>query len=157
MEMLARHHQAVALKYIKWDDKYLHEKPFQLYVDIPIEVPNSVRGNVSFEDGPVEQIQDARGKSGELTLDSHGFAFIDFATEFSSWEDPAAVQRDFYDEISKLLKERVEGGDFIHPFEYRVGENLSPTAMRAGKHTYFDTDNRGFYSSEKVTRTHRQG
>jgi hypothetical protein len=121
METPSQHHQFVPLKYIKWNDKYVREKPFQLCADIPVGIPNSVRGNVAFEDGPAERILDTRARFGDMAmLDSHGFAFTSFKTKFTEWEDPIAVQDRFYKEIVELLRSKVEDACSIHPFEYRV-------------------------------------
>jgi hypothetical protein len=41
--------QVRTLKYVKWDGKYANnEKPFQLYVDLPLDVPEFECGNVKF-------------------------------------------------------------------------------------------------------------
>lgn len=122
MDEEAPGHQSARLKYIKWDPKYLREKPFQLYADIPVDAPNSLRGNVAFEEGPVEKIQDVRAEGEEFTLNTHGFVFSNFQTSFTDWEDNDAVHTDFYREMQQLLKQRVDGADLVHVFEHRVSD-----------------------------------
>lgn len=112
---------SVKLKYLKWDDKYEIEKPFQLYADIPPDSPQTVRGNVRFEEGELEMIQDARIQPSKFALDSHGFEFVSFKTTFSDWKNRQAVQTQFYSEVEQLLKDAVKGADIVHIFEYRVG------------------------------------
>jgi hypothetical protein len=123
--MMATHDQVIKLKYFKWDEKYRQEKPFQLYADIPIDLPDSIRGNVKFEDGEPETIHDVRGTEPDYNLDEHGFCFRKFETNFSNWEDENIVVAEYYPQIEHLLKQEVGGADLVHIFEFRVSNPLS--------------------------------
>ncbi|OIW28678.1 hypothetical protein CONLIGDRAFT_577319 [Coniochaeta ligniaria NRRL 30616] len=125
-------HELVRLRYLQWDDKFLTEKPFQLYADIPADSPSSLRGNVSFEEGEPEKIHDVRGCDHEFTLDGQGFKFINLRTDFANWDDPRAVQNGYYQEMETVLQDNVEGADHVHIFEHRVNQVFPVTHLDLG-------------------------
>lgn len=114
--------QVTTLKYVKWNEKYVNEeKPFQLYADLPVDIPDSVRGNVEFEDGEPEVIHDIRGLQHEFDLDTHGFAFREFSPDgFNDWENADAVGALYYPQMERLMKKHVLGADKVHVFQHRV-------------------------------------
>jgi len=61
------------LRYIKWDDKFLTEKPYHLYMDPPPGLPIS---NYTIIPGPVETIHNLRGREDDFNLNDNGFVVV---------------------------------------------------------------------------------
>jgi len=123
MALRTTFNQLNSFKYVKWDEKFRTEKPFHLYVDLPDDTPNSVRGNIEFESAEPEVVHDIRGRESDFKLDIHGFEFHQYQrSEFSEWENVAAVKSKFYPEMRQLMKQHVLDADFVHVFQHRVGE-----------------------------------
>lgn len=108
--------------YMKWQDLYSTEKPFQILIDIPRDSSDQRTTNVEFERGPVETVTDMRGSEFAYQLDQHGFQVFKSATCLLSaqFEDPVMISQRYLPECAELLRKNLDGADRIHIFGWRV-------------------------------------
>jgi hypothetical protein len=91
------------------------EKPVRYVGELPPGVPewNGI-------DDPHEAvIEDARGREASFTLDRNGFALVRSASAVHDFYDPAEVERVYYPEVDRLLKERL-GASRVVIFDHTV-------------------------------------
>lgn len=50
-------------------------------------------------------INDITGDEAKYTLDDYGFQLVNQTTKVTQWLNPATVEREYYPELGKLLKE----------------------------------------------------
>ncbi|KAA6413645.1 MAG: hypothetical protein FRX48_02006 [Lasallia pustulata] len=112
--------------YITWKDLYLREKPFQLFIDIPANVPDQRKTNIEFERKEVG-IQDIRENEGTFNLDSHGF-LVRRSSTLSSFEDlnTTSVESTYLPAVEKFLRAEVEGVDRVFFFDWRLRSASTP-------------------------------
>lgn len=98
------------LRYIKWDDKFLTEKPYHLYMDPPPGLPVS---NYSIIPGPLETIHDLRGRESDFNLDDNGFIVVrqPFPPPNSNWSpssgaapDETFINNEYLPSLESLLR-----------------------------------------------------
>jgi hypothetical protein len=106
--------------YFQWQDVFQKEKPFELFIDLPPDLPDPRRTNLVFEGAPEEFVEDTRGSEEKYSLDTHGFTFRKHKTTFDNWSDREAVEREHFPEIEQLLKDQVDGVDRVFFFDWRV-------------------------------------
>jgi hypothetical protein len=89
--------------YLKRDERYLYEKPYKLRYD-PGE--GISRTNCTNESKTIE-VRSLRGNENQLTLDEHGFTWLELHSALSSDEFYKAeqVEKVYYAELRHLLKE----------------------------------------------------
>ncbi|MBV8167215.1 MAG: methyltransferase [Alphaproteobacteria bacterium] len=91
------------------------EKPTR-YVGAP--PPGVPQWNGIDDPHPIE-IQDARGREAEFSLDRNGFALVRAPSLVRDFYDPAEVERVYYPEVEQLLRERV-GAARVVIFDHTV-------------------------------------
>lgn len=108
-----------SLQFVKWQDLYLEEKPFMLFIDPPKDGKDNRTTNIVYESRQV-QFQDLRGREHLYDLDEHGFAYVHHQTDFQDYENLAAVETEYFAACSEILKNNLEGVDDIFIFDWRV-------------------------------------
>ena len=73
--MMAGSELMVTLKFFRWQELYMTEKSFQIFMDIPEDAQDKRASNVEFED-VVVSVHDERGKDKDFDLDSNGFDLL---------------------------------------------------------------------------------
>ena len=58
--------------FLKWQDLYKTEKPFQIYIDIPKDSTDQRKHNLVFEEGEETPIHNVRGNEDAYSLDKNG-------------------------------------------------------------------------------------
>src|ERR1700761_1352888 len=84
-----------SLIYLKRLELYNHEKPFELFTQIPVDVLDQRSKNTDCEPG-ITRIYDIRGNEGRFNLDDHGFAVRHFNAPLPALEK---IQHDYLKEI----------------------------------------------------------
>jgi len=110
-----------SLRYLKWQELYNKEKPFQIFLDIPAEAEDQRESNLAFEE--VEhQITDIRGKEKEFSLDKNGFQFahMPVGERELNIKDRQLVEFEYLPKVEKLVKTEVAGADKVFIFDWRV-------------------------------------
>ena len=64
--------KSIKLSYLQWQDKYLVEKPYDVFIPESEDVPEENATNLAFNLGD-EVIRDIRSSSTKFTLAEHGF------------------------------------------------------------------------------------
>lgn len=118
------HDEVITFQYIVWQDLYLKEKPFQLFLDIPSDAPDQRKTNIEFEHKEVV-VQDIRANEETFSLDSHGFMVRRSGT-LSSLVDmtTTSVESIYLPAVEEFLRAEVEGVDRVFFFDWRVGSLL---------------------------------
>ncbi|KAH6672087.1 putative 7 alpha-cephem-methoxylase [Halenospora varia] len=88
-----------SLRYIKWDEKFTHEKPYVLFTDAQCKSPSS---NFTYEPRNEEIIRDMRGIDKEFSLDDHGFVMRNHNLSSFGF-DKHTVERDYLPSAKHLL------------------------------------------------------
>ncbi|KAF6229943.1 hypothetical protein HO133_004280 [Letharia lupina] len=110
------------LHFLKWQDLYKREKPFQIYIDVPKDAADQRQHNLVFEEGEVTVIKNVRGHEDDYSLDKNGFCYLRHGTalEASRFYDRDAVEETYLPECEELLKSSIEGVDQVCIFDWRV-------------------------------------
>lgn len=118
------HTETSSLQFIKWNEVYKTEKPYQIFIDLP---PSTPRTNVDFEARDVV-FRDIRGSEERFDLDTHGFMMRNVGEVEGLNEDPttALMEKVYLPSVEELLKREVEGADRVKIFDWRVGFISSP-------------------------------
>lgn len=124
-----------SIRYLKWQDLYSHEKPFQIFLNIPPDAIDQRESNLVFEQ--VDRgIEDIRGRESNFSLDGNGFRFVEYhyddgvesggggggdevGREEVDFKNKEEVEERYLPRIERLIKENVEGADevlFIYNF-----------------------------------------
>ena len=112
------------LKFLKWQELYEIEKPFQVFINIPSHVKDRRTTNLVFEDVQVN-IRDVRYLPNSFDLNQHGFTYIKHTTNVQCFTDRAAVEEQYLPEIEKLIRSNLEDVDRVHFFDWRVSWAIS--------------------------------
>ncbi|KAI0036309.1 hypothetical protein K488DRAFT_76091 [Vararia minispora EC-137] len=91
------------------------EKPYFYTYEPPAGKP--VR-NLVTEASPAT-IHDARGREGDFSLDTNGFAFVNSPTQEKLFEDEQAITTGYYKEVEELLK-REAGAKRVVIFDHTI-------------------------------------
>lgn len=83
------------------------------------EPPSGVIPNIGVDDPREVQIEDARGRAAEFTLDRNGFQLVNAPTKVRDFYDPAQVKEVYYAEVEQLLRD-VLGASHVAVFDHNV-------------------------------------
>jgi hypothetical protein len=122
--MVDPHHtETSSLQFIKWTELYKTEKPYQIFIDLPLTAP---RTNVKFEVKDV-LFRDIRGSETDLDIDKHGFIMRTTKNFEDVDENPCAhrIEKVYLPEVEELLKREVKEVDRVKIFDWRVTFGLS--------------------------------
>lgn len=113
----ASHGEHTKLSYIQWDDKYLGEKPYQIFIPVPDELPDT---NISFKFGEEELMRDIRGIEDQFTVDQNGLTICSHVSKMTLFENQQEIEKVYLPEIESPLKEQLDGADRVAVFDWRV-------------------------------------
>jgi len=116
-----------SVKFIKWQQLYEREKPFQVFIDPPKDAKDHRTTNLVYEDRDVV-FHDVRGQEKNFDLDNQGFAFCHHNLKFEDFENNEAVERDYLPEIERIIKAEVDGADKVFFFDWRL-RNSKPAEI----------------------------
>lgn len=116
--------EIVQLSYLQWQDKYLVEKPYQVFVPLPRDVPEERASNLDFALGNKEIIKDIRSTSTVFTLDENGFAtsVMEMSPHLFSESE---IRNRYLPAICDLVKNAAKA-DCVVPFDWRIRNSVSP-------------------------------
>jgi hypothetical protein len=112
--------ERVSLRYFKWEDLFVTEKPYVYLLDVPDGFPLK---NFDFEDAPKQTIHDVRGRESSFNLDTHGFAIRSHTLSMTNF-DRQSVEQEYFPEIERLLRQEIENVTDICIFDWRVWNTL---------------------------------
>ena len=115
--MIPQNTQAT-VQFLKWQDLFHKERPFNIFLEIPPEAKDQRKTNVVFEDVEIP-INDMRGREAEFDLDNHGF-MVGNLPAFHGDLDTTTIQEKHLPAVERLLNEKVEGADRVVIFDWRV-------------------------------------
>ena len=97
---------------------YLVEKPYQVFVPLPVGVSEERAINLVFDLGDEEMMRGIRGSSASFTLDEHGFTICLMDILFHFFSDMGVINY-YIPETCDLVKEAVNA-ELVVPFDWRV-------------------------------------
>jgi hypothetical protein len=101
-----------SFKFIKWNDLYKTEKPFQIFANLPDDATDKRFSNLDWEDKP-KTVSDLRGRGAEYSLDANGFTVVKHQSHMSDFTDRGRIEREYLPEVEELLREKVGGADKV--------------------------------------------
>lgn len=104
--------------YLDHDEKFQHEKPYELRFPPPKGFPAR---NCTWSNYEKIKVTDVRGREGDFTLDRHGFQLCHLRTALSA-DDFASndiVEKKYLKEAAQCLKDVLQA-DRVLVFDYSV-------------------------------------
>ena len=110
--------ESAKLSYLQWQEKYLEEKPYQVFVPMPTSVPDERATNLEFELGDKKVVRDIRGSDTTFTLDEHGFMTCSMDMSPHSFSEKQIIN-DYIPATCELVKQETNA-ELVIPFDWRV-------------------------------------
>ncbi|KAF1913120.1 hypothetical protein BDU57DRAFT_503956 [Ampelomyces quisqualis] len=110
--------------YANWNDLYLKEKPYKLFIDLPQKHAHAPRTNLSFQPHATP-VYDVRGNEAEFVLDKNGFEILRHGTEITDFGNVAAIEQIYFTEMKELIMGKVDGAKRVEVFDWRVRQSMS--------------------------------
>ena len=114
------------LNYVKWNDLFLREKPYQVIADLDSEALDSdhpaksfATTNIEFEYGAAQTIHDIRGRENEFNLRDHAFQICQRPMQLDS-VNPRYVDSVYVPQVEALLRDIVPNVVKVMVFDWRV-------------------------------------
>jgi hypothetical protein len=101
-----------SLKFIKWNDIYKTEKPFQIFANLPDDATDKRLSNLDWEDKS-KVVADLRGSESEYSLDANGFQVVQHKSAIDDFRDRELIERGYLPEVEELLRQRLDGVDKV--------------------------------------------
>lgn len=108
-----------SLRFMKWQDIYKVEKPFEVFFDPPQGAVDRRRTNIVLEEKDVP-FHDVRGREKSYSLDTNGFMYCQRPYSFDNFQDQKAVEAIYFPEVESIIKSMVDGADKVTIFDWRV-------------------------------------
>lgn len=114
--------ETTAFHFLKWQELYETEKPFQIYIDIPKDAPDQRSDNLVFEQGQETVVRNVRGNENAFGLDSHGFMYVKSDSKLPSTQfyDRRSIEETYLPECEALIMKHVPNVDRLCIFDWRV-------------------------------------
>ena len=110
--------KSIKLSYLQWQDKYLVEKPYHVFVPLPAGVPEESATNLAFDLGDEEVIRDIRSSSTKFTLNEHGFTTCRMEMSPHLFSETEIIN-DYIPATCELVK-AAANAERVIPFDWRV-------------------------------------
>jgi hypothetical protein len=123
------HEQAVrvSLKFLKWQELYEIEKPFQIFIDIPKDAEDQRNTNLVFEAVDIN-IFNVRDCLQDLSIDTHGFMYRTHPTALKEFTDRPSVEALYLPEVEKILRDELDDVDRVFFFDWRASLHPQSTS-----------------------------
>lgn len=112
--------QKAKLNYIRWEDEFRTEKPYEFISQAPEGCP---RKNFTLAASPEQAIHDIRGSEELFNLDDHGFQIV--RQELGAIPtDQEGIEKEYLPKVIDLLQ-NIDPGAEVVIFDWRVSEQMS--------------------------------
>ena len=113
----------IKLSYLQWQNKYLVEKPYQVFVPLPVGVPEESATNLAFDFGDEEVIRDIRStcSSTKFTLTEHGFT--------TCWMEMSPHLFSEMEIINDYIPATAVNAEIVIPFDWRVIHGITQDSL----------------------------
>jgi len=105
--------------FIKWLPLFKHEKPFNIFINLPKNAEDTRTNNLEF-DVIDTTFHNIRGQESDFSLDDHGFQFIKYTHDFEDFENRNAVETVYLPQVEQMVRENIPDAEEIALFEWRV-------------------------------------
>lgn len=122
--------EQVSIVYLKWQELYAYEKPFQVFANVP-QGSGARLTNLMFAPSPPLVIRDLRGHEDAFTLDGNGFKIVRDQMPAFDLTTKESVDSTVVPYLEDLVLKNVQGVDFVRCFDYGVSFILVRTAGSA--------------------------
>ncbi|KAH7408887.1 hypothetical protein BKA64DRAFT_663745 [Cadophora sp. MPI-SDFR-AT-0126] len=111
--------------YLLWDDKFLTEKPYQVFVPLPDGVPEERQSNLNFAQSEEVIVMDIRGHPiDDFSLDTSGFEVARCETKLEDFLCPDDIESIYLQEMKDLLRARMPDAEKIVIFDWRIRKSV---------------------------------
>ncbi|TEY29811.1 hypothetical protein BOTCAL_0918g00040 [Botryotinia calthae] len=113
--------EIATVQFLKWTDLYIHEKPFQMFLEINAESNEQRTSNLQFEEKSIA-VENIRGYEHLFELDKHGFIIRPFPSAPSCLRDinRETVVSSYFPAVDELLRQELEDVDRTFLLDWRV-------------------------------------
>lgn len=111
--------QVACLRYLDWQERYKHEKPFQVFAEVP-EGSTERLTNLVFVQSPPISIRDLRGNEEHFSLDQNGFMIRRYEMPNVQMTTQQQMKENVIPCFDALVKREVKGADFVYCFDWGV-------------------------------------
>ena len=115
---------AASLTYLKWNDSYDKEKPFQILSNIPKDAEDQRATNLEWESHEIA-LRDARGYEHHYSLDKHGFAFRTIPAVEIQVPDRGFMEQEYLPQMENLLRREIKDVRRVIFFDWRASHKKS--------------------------------
>ena len=114
-------------RYLKWQELYRHEKPFTVLIDLPEDAKDQRRTNLSFHEADEETVNDVRGGTKDLDIDTHGFTYVTQRSNLrmADFDDQDKIENQYLPECEELIRNVLDNVDKVHIFNWLVSRNAT--------------------------------
>ncbi|KAL8958517.1 MAG: hypothetical protein Q9193_004444, partial [Seirophora villosa] len=110
--------ETARLSYLQWQEVYAVEKPYQIFLAFPEDVPEEKTSNLEFGLGDTELIRDLRAADTRFSLDEHGFTTATMELCPHSFSEDEINNR-YIPELCEMVKKSTNA-DRVISFDWRV-------------------------------------
>ncbi|OAL45364.1 hypothetical protein IQ07DRAFT_684291 [Pyrenochaeta sp. DS3sAY3a] len=117
-------HETARFQYLKWDEKFRTEKPYQILSGLS-ESSSVSRTNVTFEQAEQEEkVTDIRENPDAYSLDTTGFAVHRIENGFLDWFNEQRVESEYIPQyVVPFLRQHVKDATRIIIFDWHLRRN----------------------------------
>ena len=114
--------EKVKLRFLRWQDLYNKEKPFEIVTE-SIHGSENRRTNLIFSTHGEQIIEDIRGRENtRFELDSHGFAYRSIPCSFDGYGNKQRILEEYLPWAESIIKQEVGDMSRVFVFDWRVSQ-----------------------------------
>ena len=112
---------SAVFNYIRWQDKFRHEKPYEIE-STKSTAPGSIPlTNIEGWDPEEQLVTDVRRDELSYNLDDHGFTYLNLQNSFSAFYDRKRVQEEYIPHVVEpFLLKNADNATRVFVFNWRV-------------------------------------
>lgn len=114
------------LQYLKWQELYLREKPYQVFC--PLEDPTAIRSNLVFEEKHNQIVRNARGRELQFGMDEHGFIYRTMKVDPSIFANPSKIENQYLTMVKSLIHRELDDVAEVYVFDWQIRRTKMPTS-----------------------------
>lgn len=110
--------ETATVKFLKWIPLYEEERPFQIFMELPLEAPDQRKTNLTWDEKDVT-VTDFRDNAADFQLDTHGFATRKLEG-FTELENDKDINARYIPEVKRMLETELGDVGTVFVFDWRA-------------------------------------
>jgi hypothetical protein len=112
--------ESASTHFIKWDELYEKEKPFQVFLEDDIDQFGTRNTNLAWEERNIT-VEDFRGNPSYYDIDNHGFTSRKLPG-YSDISNTLLIEKEYIPAVRRLLYEEIADAGTVFIFDWRVSQ-----------------------------------